>query len=112
MSTEVGEFFADRRDIDRLNTAFSLASCPRHKRTPLLLLRTIAIAAIGHVTSTTPVAAAAPATAVTPSLRLPILAEIHFFLNGLAYDGEYYMNEVVKVAGQLILPESTHTIPY
>ena len=49
---------------------------------------------------------------VTASLRLPILAEIHFFLNGLAYDGEYYMNEVVKVAGQLILPEPTHTIPH
>ena len=36
----------------------------------------IAIAAIGHVTSTTPVAAAAPATAVTPSLRLATLSMI------------------------------------
>ena len=34
----------------------------------------IAIAAIRHVTSTAPVAAAAPATAVTPSLRLATLS--------------------------------------
>ena len=36
----------------------------------------IAIAAIGQVISTAPVAAAAPATAVTPSLRLATLSII------------------------------------
>ena len=41
----------------------------------------IAIAAIGQVISTAPVAAAAPATAVTPSLRLATLSIIYFTLN-------------------------------
>ena len=45
----------------------------------------IAIAAIGQVTSTAPVAAAAPATAVTPNFRLATLSMIPLIKGPVAF---------------------------